>query len=363
MKLTKLYQYLQYKETNLQYMLQKELMLMDYVVNTGTENKYVYGVPTKEDSIPVLLIAHTDTVHKLPPDDIFYDEKQKVMWSPDGLGADDRAGVFAVMEIARKMNVSVLFTTGEESGGKGARAFVKDYVNNQGYKMLIQLDRRGSNDCVFYSNSAKDFHDYIQDAGFVKTYGSFSDISIIAPAWRVNAVNLSVGYYREHSFSECLYVDQLQDTITKVRNLLSQPIQSFEYSAQVYQYPIYQTSAYWKNGKYQTDNWARNEIDDDYMQDSFVTPNAFTKDDEDHVVECSLCEAQIDERDSVWTDWDDDIDTFVCEDCFDKLDGYFCAECAEPVFPHDLKWLPAKELEICDRCFEETFLVDGEIKK
>ena len=46
--------------------------------------------------IPVALVAHLDTVFPYLPENIYYDRVKNVMWSPDGLGADDRGGVYAI---------------------------------------------------------------------------------------------------------------------------------------------------------------------------------------------------------------------------------------------------------------------------
>ena len=47
--------------------------------------------------IPVGLVAHADTVHTKAPTEILYDSDLNVMWSPQGLGADDRAGIYSIM--------------------------------------------------------------------------------------------------------------------------------------------------------------------------------------------------------------------------------------------------------------------------
>lgn len=353
MKLTKLYQYLQYKENNLLLLLHKELQKLDYTIYTGDSMKYIYARP-KGNEIPVMLVAHVDTVHYNIPLEIFYDDKKKVMWSPDGLGADDRAGVFAIMELVKKYNVAVLFTTGEESGGKGARAFITDYKNNQGFKMLIQLDRRGTNDCVFYSNDAKDFQDYIVGAGFVKKSGSFSDISIIAPEWEVNSVNVSVGYYDEHTKAEHLYVEDLFDTINKIALLLNQEIPEFEYKEYCFMgYNNYNRAGYGSfnsyDGKYyDLTTRTYKEIDRTKDKDFIDRRSEF-------LVDCCICANIVDERDAVYTAWED-ADTFICEDCFGSFDGFYCGECFDPVFPDELDNTQAIELQICDACFAENFL-------
>lgn len=90
-----------------------------------------------------------------------------------------------------------------------------------GCKAIFQLDRRGSEDCVFYDCDNPDFVKYIESFGFVEAYGTFSDISVIAPEWEVAAVNLSVGYYNEHTNHEYLRLDELETTIERVEKMLA----------------------------------------------------------------------------------------------------------------------------------------------
>lgn len=184
-----------------------------------------------EGDIPIVLIAHMDTVFSLPPKDFYYDPKKGALWSPDGLGADDRAGVFAILKIIGSgLRPHIVFTTDEEVGGIGASdvAQNKDFFGDVRY--IIQLDRRGSEDCVFYDCDNIEFIDYVEQFGFKETWGTFSDISIICPAWKVAGVNLSVGYYNEHNFWEILIAPQMMATIEKVKVMLSeQEIPSFKY--------------------------------------------------------------------------------------------------------------------------------------
>ena len=57
---------------------------------------------------------------------------------------------------------------------------------------------------------------------FVETWGTFTDISYLCPAWGVAGVNLSVGYEDEHSAIETLHVNAWQATFEKVKNILSE---------------------------------------------------------------------------------------------------------------------------------------------
>ena len=181
--------------------------------------------------IPIALVAHMDTVFKKTPENIYYDADQNVMWSSQGLGADDRAGVFAIVSIINKgYRPHIILTTDEEIGGVGACALTEFEKPFEDVRYLIQLDRRGSDDCVFYDCANPDFTKYIEQFGFSENWGSFSDISIICPEWGIAGVNLSIGYHNEHSEIETLHIGNMLNTINKVENMLTEKdIPFFEY--------------------------------------------------------------------------------------------------------------------------------------
>lgn len=197
---------------------------------------YLYAI----GDIPIGLVAHVDTVFPESPEDIYYDREKGVMWSPQGLGADDRAGVFAILKIIQSgLRPTIIFTTDEEVGGLGAAQFVKDFPECPipGLKYLIQLDRRGTNDCVFYDCYNEDFITYVESFGFIEAFGTFSDIAELCPAWDVVGVNLSIGYESEHTRYETLHLKPWMATIEKVKRMLKeQDIPDFEYIEYSYSY-------------------------------------------------------------------------------------------------------------------------------
>lgn len=201
----------------------KELYSKERVVHSL---EYVYAV----GDIPVCLVAHMDTVHRFAPTDIYYDREQSIMWSPQGLGADDRAGVFSILYLLWKgYRPHVLFTTDEEIGGVGAQAAATNL--NPDLNFVIQLDRRGSDDSVFYDLDNPEFEDFINDFGFITATGSFSDISYLCPEWKVAGVNFSIGYEHEHTNQEILNVNNMFRTIERVRKILDSDLsdKKFEY--------------------------------------------------------------------------------------------------------------------------------------
>ena len=188
-------------------------------------------------ALPVCLIAHLDTVFdqdKCKEKEIYVDTERQVMWSPQGLGTDDRAGVFAILKLL-KMGYKpyIIFTQDEELGCLGAKALVRRFPKSPWKKLkyILQLDRRGEQDCVFYDCDNPDFTRYIESFGFVTDWGSFSDISAIAPAWGVAAANLSVGYWDEHTYCERVALSWLEQTIEKVKKMLDvcNEVQRYEY--------------------------------------------------------------------------------------------------------------------------------------
>ena len=186
--------------------------------NLIVSEHYIYA----KGDIPVGLVAHLDTVHKLPAYDMYHDPFKKVFWSPYGIGADDRAGVFGILEILKLgYRPSVIFCCQEESGGIGAAHLVTDYPEPVSkLKYLVELDRQGKDDSVFYRCDNKEFENMINKFGFQTSLGSFSDISILAPAWGIAAVNLSIGYYNEHSLEEIWRYAETMETIEKVCKIL-----------------------------------------------------------------------------------------------------------------------------------------------
>lgn len=196
-----------------------------------------------EGKLPVCLIAHMDTVFSKPQneDNFIYDPKKKILWGIGGSGFDDRAGIAGIIELLeRGLRPHVLFTDLEEVGGIGAQELVTKYSKwpfQTKCNALIELDRANRKDAVYYQCNNEDFENYIESFGFEFDYGTFSDISVIAPVWKIAAVNLSIGYEMEHTPNELLHIDWFDETIDKVEELLlnsNNGMKHYKYIAKVY---------------------------------------------------------------------------------------------------------------------------------
>lgn len=271
-----------------------------------------------EGNLPVMLVAHMDTVFKTPPQRIFYDVKQSTMWSPEGLGADDRAGVYLIWRIVQAGYLPhICLTTDEELGGLGAAALIKDFPDCpfDGLKYIVELDRQGTNDCVFYSCANEQFQTFVESYGFVTDWGTFSDISDICPAWKTAGVNLSVGYKGEHRETETLNTHVMLDTLRKVKDMLkectSDDVPYFEYIPDPFEKYYYSLSKYYL---YPDD-------EDDF---SSYYPNY------KHMHQCVRCGKVYDELD-VFPVKAKDYEgvRYYCLDCVDTGINW-CKKCGEP---------------------------------
>lgn len=280
---------------------EKSILTKDYVVGIG--------------DIPIALVAHMDTVFNTPVSNLYYDQRKGVLWSPEGLGADDRAGIFAILKILQDgYRPSVIFTTDEESGGEGAEKLAKRKCPIPNLKYMIELDRQGIDDCVFYDCYSSEFVDYIESFGFVEQFGSFSDISFLMPEWEICGVNLSIGYKDEHTYLETLHIAPLFDTINKVKNMLNEEnIPTFKYSELDY-------------GKYLSE-WYKNKYD--YGQ------------------HCAGCGKLFSDYDLIPVKDGENNLKYFCSDCIVDKVGW-CLDCGEP-FQYEDSLI---NKEYCRKCEE-----------
>lgn len=212
------------------------------------------GFVFAKGTFPVLLVAHLDTVHKKLPKVIVYDEEHGEMSSPNGIGGDDRCGVFMVLEVVKKFNCSVLFCEDEEVGGVGARKFIKtDLAKELEFNYAIEFDRKGKNDAVFYSCDNDEFEDFVTKEFYKTAYGSFSDISVVAPFLKCAAVNLSCGYYNAHTEKEYVVITEMLESMNAACRMLERTTEKdkFEYVEEDYAsyYDGYYGGSYYCGGR------------------------------------------------------------------------------------------------------------------
>jgi len=191
--------------------------------------------PAAPGAPPVLLCAHVDTVwDDAGPADPLLAREDPFGWGSDdmlcshesprertwcrsrigiwlsgtpgiGIGADDRAGVWACLELRRRTGCAVLLLDGEERGAHGAREAAQSVDPcAHDWLAILEIDRRGYLEAVAYHPVPDAIWRAATQAGFRRAHGTFSDISVLGPAWHLPALNLSAGYYAEHTPRETL---------------------------------------------------------------------------------------------------------------------------------------------------------------
>ena len=151
---------------------------------------------------PIMFTAHLDTVHEHHVKSVRY--SRGFLSSPQGIGGDDRAGVYAILRALPDFDhlPHLLFCEDEETGCIGSRKFTKSDIKPD-IRHIVGLDRKGSHDAVFYECGNEEYKDYILTlTGFKEASGSFTDICELSPYLDVASVNLSVGYYDQHTLKE-----------------------------------------------------------------------------------------------------------------------------------------------------------------
>lgn len=207
------------------YHLMKERMVNTHVCQEQ-KGEYGFFVP-KGDALPLLLVAHVDTVRRgMEP--IALQKKHGIIRNRLGvLGGDDRAGMYIISRLLEAMPVKpyVLLTFGEESGGIGARSFVesdllKDYLDD--INLFIEYDRRGVNEFVSYCEIPLDLANLMEESGFSQGYGSFSDVDILTRDYHTAHVNISAGYFNEHTSMEYISLPGVEFVISASLELFPQ---------------------------------------------------------------------------------------------------------------------------------------------
>lgn len=179
-----------------------------------------------EGKLPTLLLsAHMDVKNSTGEGKPIIREGNTLRRDGGILGADDRAGIGLILDVLDVLiqnqlpcHLKFAFTVEEENGQQGAEQISHAFF--QGVDFAISLDRRGTNDIVVKSS------EYVycveQEARFITecskrlwkapelhykpVEGRRSDLRVWSQLG-VPSVNLSIGYFDEHTSSEYLNLD------------------------------------------------------------------------------------------------------------------------------------------------------------
>ena len=188
-------------------------------------------------TMPVCLCAHMDKVPWYKNMKTY--QKRRVgndirLSSSQGIGGDDRCGVYMIHRMLEYgYRPSVLFTMGEEIGCRGANKFCNDHDKDflKDINAFIQIDRRGNKDIVKYSDENFELVKAIEPFGFEYAYGSCTDISVLMPHFKISGVNISSGYYHEHTgVTEYVSINDVDSIIERLDAILHSNIFEKKYN-------------------------------------------------------------------------------------------------------------------------------------
>ncbi|WP_102262603.1 M20/M25/M40 family metallo-hydrolase [Mesobacillus jeotgali] len=183
----------------------------------------------------ILLSAHMDTVEEIECKREIIEEGTTLRSSKGILGADDRAGIAAILSIlkrVRKTNfngtIKVAFTVEEEIGCRGSRGIDMDFIED--VDAAIVIDRRSNRDIVTsnagFAFCSDEFGKLFEQAGklagmedWQTTSGGISDAKVFAN-YGIPSVNLSAGYQNEHTDFETVDFLATFETVLLVEFLL-----------------------------------------------------------------------------------------------------------------------------------------------
>jgi len=180
------------------------------------------GRSSEDSGKKMLLAAHLDVKYEFSSSDQLIERNNIVSREKGILGADDRAGVAIILNLLKEVGdyrevppLKFIFTVGEEDRQYGAESIDPDFFEDVSFG--ISLDRKNCKDIVYKSNSKEysnlEFAERVarvssrifsEENAFVPCQGSISDLRVWSEKDTRPCVNLSVGYFDEHTDKERL---------------------------------------------------------------------------------------------------------------------------------------------------------------
>lgn len=143
-----------------------------------------------------------------------------------GLGADDKNGIYICLEMLRKYDaIKVAFFVGEECGCIGSSRVDLQFFSDCRY--IIEPDRKGKSDLItsMYCGDvcSKEFIDAIgyKEFGYKIDHGSITDVGTLTERGvGISCLNLSCGYYDAHTDHEICVIAELENCMNFVSHII-----------------------------------------------------------------------------------------------------------------------------------------------
>lgn len=167
------------------------------------------------------VVAHLDQVQTKHSDDFKAMESDGVIFGfskknkrQEGLGADDKNGIWIAMQCLEKYDaIKVAFFVAEEIGCVGSSSADVSFFMD--CRFIIEPDRKGSSDLItsiFTDICSDEFINSIpfDEYGYKEQNGMLTDVAVLSESGvGLSCLNISCGYYNPHSDEEFTIIDDL----------------------------------------------------------------------------------------------------------------------------------------------------------
>ena len=194
----------------------------------------LYAWKGESETFPCI-VAHADQVQRTHSRDFRAIETRDIIFGYsaknhqiEGLGADDKNGIFLALEALRKYDcLKVVFFKEEETGCQGSSHADMKFLDD--CRFVIQCDRRGNSDLI----TSIGFTDLCSEAfiqaidpekfGYTEAQGMMTDVETLKEkGLSVSAVNLSCGYYNPHTDEEITVKRDLEKCWRLVQHIIEE---------------------------------------------------------------------------------------------------------------------------------------------
>lgn len=240
------------------------------------------------------------------------------------LGADDRAGVNIILN--HKHHINFVFTVDEEIGCLGAQHLAKneDFILDcEDITFFCELDRKGSCDCLgnIHGYCDEELATKICDVlNYKDTWGILTDIDEFIDICQ--GVNISVGYYEQHTTKEYLVLEEWEYI-----NSMIPEINKIEIEPRTYENDeLYNYGTYWGDEYPITEKCP--------MCGKFKSPTNFIGG--------------------------------MCSECYDKTivevdENHICSVCKKHIPHGEIHcFIPIYDISICQDCYSEVATMPDE---
>lgn len=240
----------------------------------------------ESDTYPCLA-AHIDQVQNIHSKDFRCIEVDDVVFgfSPktyqqQGLGADDKNGIFICLESLMRFDVlKVAFFVGEETGCVGSSKVDLSFFSD--CRFIIEPDRKGGADLITSMCCGQVCSDEFINVigadkfGYKEEQGSITDVGeLVERGVGISCLNLSCGYHNAHTDKECTNLKELENCMNFVWHIIENVKDVYPFKHILYSYQG-SYAVKMSNERY----WDYYDFDFETMEEIFLSEQMMTFDE------------------------------------------------------------------------------------